>query len=608
MKTFRHVAAAVTAGALLVGSALAAPTALAGKSAAEQAGGTTQATVTVGERNVDPAPMWREKVAEHPDRVKEMWAYSPSMNRHVPLFVITPKDNSQPRPTIYMLNGGDGGEGRANWVMQTDIVDFYMDKNVNVVIPMAGKFSYYTDWEQDVEALGGKQTWETFLTKELPGPLEKTLKASDKRAIAGMSMTATTSATPHDKILAIDPLVKNGLAEAALVDLVLPRVKSAREGIELVAKVLDEKGSAEGNIIVIADKNELWYMEILSGHQYAAIKYPDDKYSIYPNTFFMGNPYELGKGNYIVSKDLENVARKANHYREVNGKFHVANSYNLDHYAARNRSRAYAGLKLLDPQSKIGYFDHHFELLQSPSNPNQKYSLADAIAIQRNRFETLKEGFIPDDQYDKRGADGRPEVKAAYDGDTYKFAPGNENVIDAHIYQIKPDLPASMASILWLSNAPSRNTPYIPFYGTVTDTHPSFKPQDFTYNPDSFYWVAWHIDQMVMQNQNLFGSSIKQKWMALEKREEAEQRARDAKYRGKTDAQAAALSGEVTRDAIARTEKLFQEMKAVEKQMMQTIKAKGGKDDSIAVLQQKFDKQKADTVKTENASEGVTAK
>ena len=74
MKAFRHVAAAVTVGALLVGSALAAPTALAGKSAAEQAGGTTQATVTVGERNVDPAPMWREKVAEHPDRVKEMWA------------------------------------------------------------------------------------------------------------------------------------------------------------------------------------------------------------------------------------------------------------------------------------------------------------------------------------------------------------------------------------------------------------------------------------------------------------------------------------------------------------------------------------------------------
>jgi len=137
--------------------------------------------------------MWREKVAEHPDRVKEMWAHSPSMDRDVPLFVITAKDNSQPRPTIYLLNGADGGEGKANWVMQTDVVDFYMDKNVNVVIPMSGQFSYYTDWEQENANLGGKQKWETFLTKELPGPLEKTLKASDKRAIVGMSMTGTTS-------------------------------------------------------------------------------------------------------------------------------------------------------------------------------------------------------------------------------------------------------------------------------------------------------------------------------------------------------------------------------------------------------------------------------
>ena len=165
MKAFRHIAATAAASALIVGSALAAPTALAGTKAAELAGNTPQATVTVGARNVDPVPMWREKVAEHPDRVKEMWAHSPSMDRDVPLFVITAKDNSQPRPTIYLLNGADGGEGKANWVMQTDVVDFYMDKNVNVVIPMAGKFSYYTDWEQDVEALGGKQTWETFLTK-----------------------------------------------------------------------------------------------------------------------------------------------------------------------------------------------------------------------------------------------------------------------------------------------------------------------------------------------------------------------------------------------------------------------------------------------------------
>ena len=423
----------------------------------------------------------------------------------------------------------------------------------------------------------------------------------------GVTMTATTSAYPNEKILKVDPLVKDGVAESVFIDLVLPRVKTAREGIEFVAKVLDEKGSAEGSIIVIADQNELWYMEILSGHQYAAIKYPDDKYSIYPNMYFLGNPYEFGKGNYIVSKDIEKVARKANHYREVKGKFHVANSYNTDYYLAGNRSRAYAGLKLMDPQSKVGYFDQYYDFLQSPTDPSRKYSLADAIEIQRNRFETLKEGFIPNDLYAKRGEDGRPEVVAHKDGDKYKYAPGNDNVVDAHVYQIKQGLPASMASIMWLSNAPSRNTPYIPFYGNVNDTHPVFKPQDETYNPNSFYWVSWHIDQMVAQNWNIFGDSVKKKWIALEKREDAEQRARDAKYRGKTDEQARALSDEVTKDAFARTEKLFNEMKALEKQMEQTIKAKGGKDDSIAVLKQRFANQKTDTAKTESVANGVVA-
>lgn len=423
----------------------------------------------------------------------------------------------------------------------------------------------------------------------------------------GVSMTATTSAYPNDKILKVDPLVKDGLAESIFVSLVLPRIKTAREGIELTAKVLDKKGAAEGNIIVIADQNELWYMEILSGHQYVAIKYPDDKYSIYPNMFFLGNVDFSDTANVIASKDVEAVAKKANHYKEVDGKLHIANSYNTDYYLAGNRSRAYAGLKLMDPDSKVGYFDQYYDFLQTPTDPNRRYSVEDAIAIQRNRFETLKEGFLPNDLYDKRGADGRPEVNAHKDGDKYKYAPGNDNVVDAHFYQVKKDLPASMSSIMWLSNAPSRNTPYIPFYGTVTDTYKAFKPKDGQYNKNSFYWVAWHIDQMVAQNWDIFGSSIKEKWQALEKEEIAEQAARDAKYTGKTDADAKAASKEVTKDSLERSEKLFKQMKEVEKEMTQTIKEKGGKDKSIQKLANAIKKQDEAAAKTESAANGVTA-
>ena len=136
--------------------------------------------------------------------------------------------------------------------------------------------------------------------------------------------------------------------------------KTAREGIELVAKVLDEKGSAEGNIIVVADKNELWYMEILSGHQYVAIKFPQDRYAIFANTYYLGHVDFKDKDNVIASKDVEAVAKKADHYKtDKDGNFHIADSYGPDEYTERNRSRTYAGITLMDPKADIKYDDKH---------------------------------------------------------------------------------------------------------------------------------------------------------------------------------------------------------------------------------------------------------
>lgn len=139
---------------------------------------------------------WRQKIASYnTDRVTEVTAHSPSMNRDIPLVVVKAADPN--RPTIYLLNGAGGGEQNLNWVQQTDAIDFYLQQNVNVVIPMRGAFSYYTDWVNDpVQStyLNGPQKWETFLTKELPAPLESYIGTNnDKRAILGMSMSATSS-------------------------------------------------------------------------------------------------------------------------------------------------------------------------------------------------------------------------------------------------------------------------------------------------------------------------------------------------------------------------------------------------------------------------------
>lgn len=137
---------------------------------------------------------WYPKYKNDP-RVEFKQATSPAMNdRAVPLAVIPAKDPN--RPTIYLLNGAGSGEQNTDWLTNSSVVDFYSEKNVNVVIPMSGAFSYYIDWlEEPVSGkyLQGPQKWETFLTQELPGAVEAEYNANGKRAIAGMSMAATSS-------------------------------------------------------------------------------------------------------------------------------------------------------------------------------------------------------------------------------------------------------------------------------------------------------------------------------------------------------------------------------------------------------------------------------
>ena len=398
---------------------------------------------------------------------------------------------------------------------------------------------------------------------------------------AGVSMTSTVTAIPNKKVLKTDPLTENGIPEAAMLDVVLPRVKSAREGVEFLAKVIEEKGSAEGNVVVFADQNETWDMEILSGHQYVAVKVPEDKYAVFANTYYLGHVDLNDKENVIASKDVEKVAKESGNYKtDKDGNFHIAKSYGPEKYAEGDRSRTYAGITLLDPNSKVTYEDDEYELFRSPTDPNKKFTLEDAFALQRNRFEHLNGRFVPDDQIGvkKQGDNGSNDTVRK---DQYKYALGNENVIDAHVYQINPNLPKSFGGTVWLGMGPSRNTPYVPFYGNVKDTYKAFKPQTATYDPNSWYWTVWHIDQMAINNQDLFGKSIQNHWKALEEQLIIEQKVSDSKYAAlKADEAAAkAVEDKVTEDALARSERLFKQFKQYESELSATLKEAGRTDD-----------------------------
>lgn len=125
------------------------------------------------------------------DRMLDLTVHSPAMGRDIPVTVLLPADRSRPRGSLYLLDGNSGQTASNNWLAANkgNIVPFFADKNVNVVLPVGGTGTLYTDWEQEHPKFGAVK-WETFLVHELPQALEPILGSNDDRAIGGISSGA----------------------------------------------------------------------------------------------------------------------------------------------------------------------------------------------------------------------------------------------------------------------------------------------------------------------------------------------------------------------------------------------------------------------------------
>lgn len=387
----------------------------------------------------------------------------------------------------------------------------------------------------------------------------------------GVSITATVSATANDAIQKVDPYVKNGIAESGLTTVVLPHAKTAKEGIQLLAKIVEDQGAAEGNIVVLADKSGVWYMEILSGHQYVAIKFPDDKFAVFPNTFFLGNVDFDDTENTIASKDVIKVAKDANTYTEVNGAFHVARSYDPP-LADADRSRVWSGIKSLNPNENVNFDDESFELFHTTT---EKLTLRDAMNLQRNRLEGTK--YKPQDQMALDGK-GIPKGKKTVDK-VYKYPISNPNVMEAHIFQLKDNLPNSVGGgVFWLSMGSPKNAPYLPYYGNINNTYKAYQETSLEYNKDSWYWTVSRINDIVAKYPDLFpNNEIRSKFEKLESEWMSEENLSDEEQISLENNPELA-SVKATETSIDRADKVFKQLQDIQKDSEDRVVEKYGED------------------------------
>lgn len=282
-----------------------------------------------------------------------------------------------------------------------------------------------------------------------------------------VSMTGTETITTNARILSWDPYnQESGLGEEDLVTVTLPYIHSAREGVQRVGKLLQKYGTYEANALAFGDHDEVWYLETLGGHHWAAVRIPDDAYVIAPNRLNI-DYFDFASDDTLCSPDLKefidqhslNPDKGQYNLREIFGSYTDTDR----HY---NNPRAwYVQTRLSnsnrEPTDQDLPFINHADHLISISEIN---------ALMSSHFQDT-----------------------SFDPYTNKEAPFrsialNRN-LELHILQIRNNVPADRAAIHWLAFGPNTFNVPIPFFANVTDTPTAYRDTDSAFNVHQMYWL-----------------------------------------------------------------------------------------------------------------------
>ena len=311
----------------------------------------------------------------------------------------------------------------------------------------------------------------------------------------GVSMSATTTAGNSEEAEAADPFVgKTGISEENYVDYVLCQAKTAREGVKILANAIDKCGvwySADG--VFISDQNEVWYMEILSGHQYCAIKMPKDKAAIIPNCLVIGDiditDANKADSDLIVS---DNIYQPSLTDPDNENALNVKLTYGGKGYASGNADRIRAGKYILTGEDNTAIYTDEYQDIFFTIPSDKAVTVEKLYQLAGTQYE----------EYEANGInfeDGRKDASGEKITDDIRVI-GTNRSQECHILQIRSDMPAELATVEWLSMSSAAYSPMVPFYGALlTDVAEPYKLAELTMadDPQSAYGICKAMNNLM---------------------------------------------------------------------------------------------------------------
>lgn len=451
--------------------------------------------------------------------------------------ILVGKDASYDGSTIVARNedspGGQFEPKRMQVVLPKDQPRIYTSVESHLTIELSEEPMRYTSVPDAIEGHG---VWAAAGFNEL-----------------NVGMSATETITSNERVLGTDPLVvytpasgvegeegyvpacPGGLGEEDFVTLVLPYIRSAREGVERLGALLEKYGTYEMNGIAFSDVDEIWWLETVGGHHWIAKRVPDDMYVTMPNqlgidwfdlgdaegeqlehmaspdlrawmadnhldltlrgeyAFFSEDEYELiedGDDDYIEDldedldddgpdgDDLEDVfVLDAGRFEDIfNPREAFGSRSDSDH--VYNTPRAWYMQRFLNPHDvwEGPFADYTPESDDIPwaRVPERKVTIEDVKYVLSAHYQGTP--------YDPYGKHGTSETRSLY-----RPIGINRNGQLA-VLQVRPYVDEDHRAIQWMAFGSNPFNALVPFYANV-DTLPEYLCNTAsTVTTDSFYW------------------------------------------------------------------------------------------------------------------------
>ncbi|WP_407890910.1 C69 family dipeptidase [Lacticaseibacillus sp. N501-2] len=286
---------------------------------------------------------------------------------------------------------------------------------------------------------------------------------------AGVAMSATESAYANMRVLAYDPFVETGITEEAMVTVVLPFVKTAREGVKRLGEIVAKYGTGEANGILFADHHEAWYMEVATGHRFVAQRIPDDSYAVVANQLAI-QAVDFASDDFMYSPDLQEFAQQHNlwtpgtpfNFRQI---FGTDSSFDRTY----NTARVWDGQRRLTPSVSQDPESSDLPFIQKA---DRLLHVDDAFAVLGSHYQETD--FDPADPHAKYPHRYRPISLA--------------KTQEAHVLQLRQNLPQPIADIHWQAMGVAAQSQFVPFFAGTTQTPESFRQGALPADLNAAYW------------------------------------------------------------------------------------------------------------------------